>query len=124
MELVTSLDGPLSAIRTLSDSLDSNPELAGRLGQAHAFYAIGEEGRKPLFGFSKFVGYEGLTARGYLERYRTLDDRETERILAEWMAPYGKRPRGGPSQKIRIMVLRPEFRKRGGAGARTTGCWN
>ncbi len=28
MELVTSLDGPLSAIRTLSDSLDSNPELA------------------------------------------------------------------------------------------------
>ncbi len=55
--LVTRLDSALDAIRTLNESLHQYPELADRLGQAHAFYVL-DDGDKPLFGFSKFVGYE------------------------------------------------------------------
>lgn len=129
--LVTKLDSALSAIRTLNDSLQDHPELADRLGHAHAFYILeGEE--KPLFGFSKFVGYDGLTPEDYLREYKALDGRNTEHALSrwfeelrfgtpayeamfeqltDWLAGFGKRPRGGESQKVRLMVLRPELRE-------------
>lgn len=129
--LVTRLDSALDAIRTLNENLHQHPELADRLGQAHAFYVL-DDGDKPLFGFSKFVGYEGLTPEGYLRDYKSLDGRNTEHALSkwfeelrfgtpayeelfeqltDWLAEFGKRPRGGDSQKVRLMVLRPEYRK-------------
>lgn len=129
--LVTSLDSALAAIKTLNGSLHEHPELAARLGQAHAFYVLeAEDG--PSFGFSKFVGYDGLTPDEYLRNYKTLDGRDTEHALSkwfeelrfgspayedllqelsEWLATFGKRPRGGESQKVRLMVVRPEFRE-------------
>ena len=129
--LVNNLDSALNAIRTLNENLHDHPELADRLGQAHAFYVL-EDGGEPLFGFSKFVGYDGLTPEAYLRDYKSLDGRNTEHALSkwfeelrygtpayeelyeqltEWLAEFGKRPRGGESQKVRLMVLRPEFRK-------------
>jgi len=129
--LVTKLDSALSAIGTLNASLHDHPELADRLGQAHAFYVLENE-EKPLFGFSKFVGYDGLTPEDYLRDYKALDGRNTEHALSrwfeelrfgtpayeelfeqltEWLAEFGKRPRGGKSQKVRLMVLRPEYRE-------------
>ncbi|KZE33145.1 hypothetical protein IMF23_04570 [Chelatococcus daeguensis] len=129
--LVTRLDSALDAIRALNENLHQHPELADRLGQAHAFYVL-EDGDKPLFGFSKFVGYEGLTAEGYLRDYKSLDGRNTEHALSkwfeelrfgtpayeelfeqltDWLSEFGKRPRGGDSQKVRLMVLRPEYRE-------------
>lgn len=129
--LVTSLDSALAAIKTLNGSLHEYPELADRLGQAHAFYVLeGDEG--PSFGFSKFVGYEGLTPDDYLRDYKSLDGRNTEHALSkwfvelrfgspayedlfkqlsEWLGTFGKRPRGGEAQKVRLMVVRPEFRE-------------
>jgi len=129
--LVNKLDSALDAIRKLNENLHEYPELADRLGQAHAFYVL-EDGGKPLFGFSKFVGYEGLTPEAYLRDYKSLDGRNTEHALSkwfeelrfgtpayeelftqltDWLAEFGKCPRGGASQKVRLMVLRPEFRK-------------
>lgn len=129
--LANKVDSALDAIRTLNENLHDHPELADRLGQAHAFYVL-EDGGKPLFGFSKFVGYEGLTPEAYLRDYKSLDGRNTEHALSkwfeelrfgtpayeelfeqltDWLAEFGKRPRGGESQKVRLMVLRPEFRR-------------
>ena len=129
--LVSSLDQALNAIRVLNVSLPSNPDLADRLGQAHAFYVLEENAKPALFGFSKFVGYEGLTPAAYLRNYKQLDGRNTEHALskwfeelrhgspaygklfnelASWMAQFGKRPREGKRQKVRLMVVRQEFR--------------
>ncbi len=73
-----------------------------------------------------------LDPRGYLRDYKSLDGRNTEHALSkwfeelrfgtpayeelfeqltDWLSEFGKRPRGGDSQKVRLMVLRPEYRK-------------
>lgn len=130
MKLVTKFEDVISAIKTLNDSLDSNPELVGRLGQAHAYYAVDDDRGQTSFGFSKFVGYAGLSARSYLANYKELDGRKTEDALRawfeelrygspayeakfdelhDWLAQFGKKPRGGGQQKIRIMVLKPDY---------------
>ncbi len=122
----------ICAIRTLDQELRGSPELAARLGQAHAYYVLDENEEEPMFGFSKFVGYKGLTARSYLRDAKTLTGINTEHALAawfeevrygsplykrllekltEWMGQYGKRPRQGSQQKLRLMVLKPEYRE-------------
>lgn len=132
MKLAQSLDSVLDAIRQLNVDLDSHPELADRLGLAHAYYVLEQDGEGPLFGFSKFVGYEKLSAEQYLNNYGDLNGRNTEyalkpwfeevrpgtpdyaRLYSElesWLDQYGKRPRGGDAQKTRIMVVRPELRE-------------
>lgn len=132
MKLARNLDSVLNAIRRLNDDLDRYPALADRLGLAHAYYVLETESAPPLFGFSKFVGYEGLTPEQYLNNYSELDGRNTEhalkpwfeevragtpeynRLYAElesWLEQYGKRPRGGSTQKVRIMVVRPELQE-------------
>ena len=132
MKLAQSLDSVLAAIRQLNADLDSHPALADRLGLAHAFYVLEPDGGSPLFGFSKFVGYEKLSAEQYLNNYGELNGRNTEHALKPWfdevrpstpeyarlyseleawLEQYGKRPRGGEAQKVRIMVVRPELRE-------------
>lgn len=132
MKLAQSLDSVLDAIRRLNVDLNNHPELADRLGLAHAFYVLEQDGEAPLFGFSKFVGYEKLSAEQYLNNYGNLDGRNTEHALKpwfeevrpgtpdyarlyseleQWLDQYGKRPRGGEAQKTRIMVIRPELRE-------------
>lgn len=131
MKLAQSLDSVLDAIRRLNAELDNHPELADRLALAHAFYVLERESESPIFGFSKFVGYEKLSAEQYLNNYTELDGRNTEHALKPWfdevrpgtpeyvrlyseleawLNQYGKRPRGGEAQKVRIMVVRPELR--------------
>ena len=137
-ELVRDLESALEAIRNLNGSLPAYPDLAARLGQAHAFYILEQEGHEPLFGFSKFVGYQGLTAEDYLENYKNLNGRNTEQALASWfeelryaspaynamleklralLAQFGKKPREGRDQKVRLLVVRPEYRKCAGEKA-------
>lgn len=132
MKLAKSLGSVLDAIRRLNVELENHPELADRLGLAHAFYVLERESESPLFGFSKFVGYEKLSAEQYLTNYGELDGRNTEHALKPWfdevrhgtpeyarlyseletwLDKYGKRPRGGEAQKVRIMVVRPELRE-------------
>ena len=132
MKLAQSLDSVLDAIRRLNAELDNHPVLADRLGLAHAYYVLEQDGKAPLFGFSKSVGYERLSAEQYLNNYAELDGRNTEHALKPWfdevrtgtpeyarlyseleawLDQYGKRPRGGKAQKVRIMVVRPELRE-------------
>ncbi|MBB3862643.1 hypothetical protein GGQ88_003945 [Novosphingobium hassiacum] len=132
MKLVQNLESVLDAIRCLNVELESHSALADRLGLAHAFYVLERDGEGPLFGFSKFVGYEKLSAEQYLNNYGKLDGRNTENALRPWfdevrpstpeyarlyseleawLNQYGKRPRGGKAQKVRIMVVRPELRE-------------
>ena len=131
-KLVNSIDAALSGIELLNRELPNYPGLANRLGQAHAFYVQEQDGRGPMFGFSKFVGYDSLPAPEYLRDYKKLDGRNTEHALkpwfeevtpgtsdykrlfdklSDWLASYGKKPRGGSQQRVRIMVVRPELRK-------------
>ena len=126
--LATSPLSVFKAIECLNRELAGHPELVKRLGTVHAFYALEKEGGATLFGFSKFVGYEGMSARRYLDWnvYALLDGGRTERHLSQWFEDvsqdsakyeqihehlvnwlqlYGKRPREG----VRINVLKPEF---------------
>lgn len=130
-KLVASVGEALAGIRKLNASVNEHPELAERLGQAHAYYVLEEPDGGRLFGFSKFVGYQDMTAERYLQDYKELDGRNTEFALSrwfeevrpgsppyvalhaklsDWLAEYGKRPRGGKDQQVRLMVLRQEFR--------------
>ena len=130
-KLVTSLDSALAGIDSMDGALNECPELAERLGQAHAFYVHERPGGELRFGFSKFVGYEGMTPEKYLRNYKALDGRNTEHALShwfeevrpnsrayrdlfdrlsDWLAEYGKKPRSGMNQQVRLMVVRPEFR--------------
>jgi len=128
--LVTTATDVLTAIRTLNDTLPDHPELAGRLGQAHAYYILEQGSEEPLFGFSKFVGYKNLSPEQYLRDYKHIGDGKTEKALSAWfeeltygspayleyfekltvwLAKYDKRPRSGEKQKTRLMLLKPEF---------------
>ncbi len=130
-KLVSNHEQVLKAIRLLNQSLEIDPILADRLGQAHAFYVDYDDGGEPLFGFSKFVGYADLSPQAYIRQYKSLDGRNTEHALApwfdevspgsklyaelygklaSWMGRYGKRPRGGKTQHLRIMVVKPEYK--------------
>ena len=130
-KLVQNLDAVIAAIIHLNKAVAENSVLTDRLAQAHAFYVYEPKLGNPIFGFSKFVGYENLTPSSYLAKYKELDGRNTEHVLSKWfeevregspsyedlyqklsawLCQFGKRPRGGQKQKVRIMVIRPEFR--------------
>ena len=132
-KLVSDIDSALDGIRSMNMHLPNFPHLADRLGQAHAFYVIEQENGEPLFGFSKYVGYEKMTPEIYLQTYKDLNGRNTEHALSKWfeevrlgtpaytaffaklidlLSLYGKRPRSGKSQQVRFMVIRPEYRER------------
>jgi hypothetical protein len=127
MQLVTNPTEVISAISLLQAELDNSPELASRLGQAHAFYIDDSSVDGPLFGFSKFVGYVGLNADTYLQGAKYRSGTNTEHALSAffeeidpgsnlyktyydklttWLAQYGKSPRKG----VRLMVLKSEYR--------------
>lgn len=128
MQLVTSSKEAIANVGRLQLELDSSPKLAGRLGQAHAFYIDDRVADGPLFGFSKFVGYVGLDAETYLDSAQERSGTSTEHALSaffeelpqrsklykfyyakltEWLTRYDKSPR----KNVRLMVLKPEHRE-------------
>ena len=128
-KLVKSFEEARSGIEALHDAVPTNLALADRLGQAHAFYTVQGKNGEALFGFSKYVGYAEMDPATYLRHYKALDGRNTEHALApwfdevrwgspayldlygkltDWLAVYGKRPRNGKSQHVRIMVAKPD----------------
>ena len=132
MEIVSRFEEVERAMRQLHEDLRRSPGLAGRLSQAHAFYVLPDENGENRFGFSKFLGYPGLTAEIYLNNYKNLDGRNTEHALKpwfeevlpgsqsyaelyeelrEWLATYGKKPRGGEVHQVRIMVPSERYAK-------------
>lgn len=133
MRLVVTAREAIEGIRRLQAEVARAPALADRLGLAHAYYIDDHDPDRPLFGFSKWIGYWGLTAETYLATYEALNGRNTEWALREffielhpgtpdyrayharltdWLAQFGKAPR----KKVRLMALKPEFREAAPAG--------
>lgn len=127
MQLVTTANEALDAIDRLQHELKKSPELARRLGQAHAFYINDDVDHGTRFGFSKWCGYRDLDAKKYLLEAKARSGTNTEHALSaffeelrpdsklyksyyakltNWLALYDKVPRKG----VRLMALKPECR--------------
>ena len=132
MKLVTKASQISNNLSKLAAELKISPDLAARLGLAHAWYIDTRDPTQPKFGFSKFVGYENLDAETYLGNYKKLDGRNTEWVLkdfceelgadtpeferyhgmlADWLAKFGKKPR----KKVRLMALQLESQEEAGS---------
>jgi hypothetical protein len=122
----------LTNIVKFEDELRGSPELQGRLAYARAWYAHQDKKGRWRFAPSKFVGYEGIDAKTYLQVAEESDGRRTEAQLQMWfaaldpmselyeevsralfafLAKYGK----APSTKMRINVLRKRRKLYSGA---------
>jgi len=64
--------------------LSRSPDLQARLAYARAWYAHQDESGRWCFGPSKFVGYEGISAKAYLQTAEESDGRRTEAQLQMW----------------------------------------
>jgi len=126
MNMVTDSTQAIRNIERLNAEVVEYPELANRLGQAHAFYAIYNSGADTIFGFSKYCGYAEISAATYLKHYQQMDGGNTEHALGKWfdelqpdssgydeywnklnswLGGFGKKPR----KNVRIMILKPEY---------------
>ena len=118
--IVTTAKQACSNILKFEDELQGSSELQDRLSFARAWYAVRDEDGVWRFGPSKFIGYQKMTAKEYLDG-KARDGRRTEAQLAQWftevpddtelyetlsdalfevLAEYGKTP----SSKMRISV--------------------
>lgn len=124
LRIVSTPSQALDNIRKFDTELAGSPNLQGRLAYARSWYAHRDAAGEPWrFAPSKFVGYEGISARSYLESADESDGRRTEAqlqlyfqlvdptaplcgelnsALVAFLARYGK----APSTKTRINVLR------------------
>lgn len=83
-QLVSSIAQVISNIRSYNAGVVSNDQLAGRIQQHPAWYAI-EVGGRWMFGPSKYVGYAGVTPDDYVATaYDRRTGTETEPALKQW----------------------------------------
>jgi hypothetical protein len=122
MKLVTTPKQALKNISQFNEELPDAPGLVDRLGLVHAWYIDAREPELPKFGFSKFIGYDSLSAISYLQNYKNLDGRNTEwalkslamelnpdsedfqkyhQWLVDWLSVFGKTPR----KNVRLFIL-------------------
>jgi hypothetical protein len=125
----------LANIARFGEEVERNLALQKRLAYARAWYACQDANAQWRFGPSKFVGYDGMTALGYIESAEDRDGRRTEVQLQHWftavdpasdlggelgsalfafLAKYGK----APSTKMRINVPKAVHEAHFGAVAR------
>jgi|SRR5947209_7754657 len=119
--VASDLRGVLSNIARFGTEVERSRALQKRLAYARSWYACQYEEGQWRFGPSKFVGYDGMSAEGYIETAEDRDGRRTEAQLQQWftavdpaselgtqlssalygfLAAYGK----APSTKMRINV--------------------
>jgi hypothetical protein len=119
--VASDLPGVLTNIARFGEEVEKSHALQKRLAYARAWYACQDDDGEWRFGPSKFVGYERMTAEGYIDTAEDRDGRRTEVQLQQWfttvdpetelgtrlnsalyefLARYGK----APSTKIRINV--------------------
>jgi hypothetical protein len=119
--VVSDLQSVLLNIARFGTELQKNAALQKRLAYARCWYACQDSEGQWQFGPSKFVGYDGMTADGYIDTAEDRDGRRTEAQLQQWftavepgsklgrelgsalyrfLAMYGK----APSTKMRISV--------------------
>ena len=123
LKLISTPAQAFDNIKKFEEGVHSSPELQARLPYARAWYAYREGAGAWHFGPSKFVGYEGLDAKTYLQTAQETDGRRTEAqlktmfetvgpmhpayneltaALLGFLAQYGK----APSTKTRINISR------------------
>ena len=83
--VVTSdLPGVLSNITRFREEVERSRALQKRLAYARSWYAYQDQEGQWRFGPSKFVGYDRMTAEGYIETAEDRDGRRTEAQLQQW----------------------------------------
>jgi hypothetical protein len=119
--VASDLTGVLSNIARFAEEVGKSRALQKRLAYARSWYAYQDEAGHWQFGPSKFIGYDRMTAEGYIDTAEDRDGRRTEAQLQQWftavdpvselgtqlssalfefLARYGK----APSTKMRINV--------------------
>lgn len=132
--VASDLPGVLSNIARFGEEVEKSRALQKRLAYARSWYAYQDEQGQWRFGPSKFVGYDRMTAEGYIDTAEDRDGRRTEAQLQQWfkavdpeselgaqlssalygfLASYGK----APSTKMRINVPNDVHEKHFGATA-------
>ena len=81
--LISSLDEARDGIRRFQEELATSG-IVDLLSSFRAWYAISDEGGRVLLAPSKFIGYQGLTARTYPQATRNGDGRAPETVLRRW----------------------------------------
>ena len=121
LKMISSLNEAIANIFKFEAELESSLDLQGRLAYARSWYAVKFDDGKWRFGPSKFVGYQDMNAKTYLEAADNdeSDGRRTEAqlqtyfvdwgtsdelnaALVSFLARFGKKP----STKARISILR------------------
>lgn len=123
MKLVCNEEQIFSNMEGFEAQLEQKLELANRLGFVRAWYIDARRPEKLIFSFSKYIGYADINAKIYLEKYKELNGRDTEHVLAnyceelstkspqyhqyfealsEWLAKYDKTPR----KDVRLNILK------------------
>ena len=82
--LIDSLDKAVENVARYQTEVEREPQLAGRMRQVHAWYAVRSGSGTWHFGPSKFIGYADSTARAYLSRTAGRDGRRSEAVLKKW----------------------------------------
>lgn len=84
---IVSIDQMITNIHAYNRNLESTKD---RMPYVRAWYAL-PKAKGWLFGPSKFIGYQNLSPKEYIERADLdLDGRATESILQQWADPVGK----------------------------------
>ena len=132
--VASDLPGVLSNIARFGEEVEKSHALQKRLAYARSWYAYQDEQGQWRFGPSKFVGYDRMTAEGYIDTAEDRDGRRTEAQLQQWfkavdpeselgaqlsaalygfLAGYGK----APSTKMRVNIPNDMYEKHFGATA-------
>jgi len=130
--VASDLAGVLSNIARFGEEVKNSRALQKRLAYARSWYAYQDQEGQWRFGPSKFVGYDRMTAEGYIDTAEDRDGRRTEAQLQQWftavdpeselgtrlssalygfLAGYGK----APSTKMRINIPNDVHQKHFGA---------
>ena len=121
LKMISSPSEAIANIFKFEAEVESSVDLQGRLSYARSWYAIKGADGKWRFGPSKFVGYQDMDAKTYLDAAENdeSDGRRTEAqlqayfidwgtsdelnaALVSFLAKFGKKP----STKARISILR------------------
>ena len=84
--LVASLAEAREAVLAFGRALEGSPELAGRLAYSRAWVALKAQGQWH-YAMTRWAGFRGLDAAGYLAAGESLDGRRADAALAAWFAP-------------------------------------
>lgn len=82
--VVISFEEVAQNIRAYAVAVGEHDQLAARIKQHPAWYAIKDKAGDWIFGPSKFIGYPKASARSYLASYSRNDGKETEPALKRW----------------------------------------